>query len=135
MHTAAAALAQELGRAARPSELAAALDLSVDDVHEAIQVGFAYRNESLDTGNDDDGTGAPNDRLGSVDADLATVENRDALYPAISALPEREAAIVVMRVFGNMTQTQIAGKLGISQMHVSRLLGASLTRLRDALDD
>lgn len=131
--TAAAALAQQLGRSPRPSELATALDLTLEEVHEGLQVGFAYRSESLDTKTTDDGE--PLDRIGTLDGDLAMVENRDALYPAICALPEREAAIVIMRFFGNMTQTKIADRLGISQMHVSRLLAASLAMLRDTLED
>ncbi len=131
----AAQLAQDLGRSARPSELAAALELSVDDVLEGLQVGFAYRSESLDTGTDNDSGASPlDDYLGEVDRDLISVVDRNALYPAISALPEREASIVVMRFFGNMTQTKIADRLGISQMHVSRLLTAGLAMLRKALD-
>lgn len=132
----AAALGQELGRSPRPSELAVELDLSIEDVYEGLQVGYAYRSESLDDNpNDDGGAGPTNGHVGVMDDDLVTVENREALYPALSSLPEREASIVMMRFFGNMTQTQIADRIGVSQMHVSRLLAASLKMLRDELDD
>jgi RNA polymerase sigma-B factor len=129
-------LGQQLGRSPRPSELAAELDLPIEEVYEGLQVGYAYRSDSLDDNTNSDGTPGPIDsRLGVLDQDLVTVENREALFPALSALPEREAAIVVMRFFGNMTQTQIAERVGVSQMHVSRLLTASLNTLRDALGD
>ncbi len=135
INTTAAALAQQLGRSPRPSELAAVLGLSIDEVHEGLQVGFAYRSESLDTKTIEDGSpGRLDDQIGILDPELLTVENRDALYPAILSLPERDASIVIMRFFGNMTQTRIADRLGISQMHVSRLLAASLTVLRDTLE-
>jgi RNA polymerase sigma-B factor len=135
VNSAAAVLGQELGRSPRPSELAAELNLTVEEVYEALQVGFAYRSESLDDNANDDGGSGPSDgHLGVEDADLATVENREALYPALSRLPEREASIVMMRFFGSMTQTQIADKIGISQMHVSRLLAASLKTLRGEID-
>jgi RNA polymerase sigma-B factor len=127
-------LGQQLGRSPRPSELAAELNLPIEEVYEGLQVGYAYRSDSLD--DDSDGTPGPvAGRLGALDHDLITVENREALFPALSALPEREAAIVVMRFFGNMTQTQIAERIGVSQMHVSRLLTASLNKLREALTD
>ena len=128
----AAALGQELGRSPRPSELAAKLNLSIEDVYEGLQAGHAYRSESLDETGD---AGQQGGRVGFVDQDLIAVEGREALYPALSALPAREASIVMLRFFGNMTQTQIAERIGISQMHVSRLLAASLRKLRAALDD
>ena len=61
------------------------------------------------------------------------MENRTVLYPALATLPAREASILVMRFFGSMTQNQIAERVGCSQMHVSRLLAASLRQLRDRL--
>ncbi len=126
----AAKLGQELGRSPRPSELAAALDVTLAEVQEGLQAGYAYRNESLDE-TDDDNPG----RTSMIDRDLLTVENREALHPVLSKLPEREAAIVVMRFYGEMTQSQIAERMGLSQMHVSRLLSSSLAVLRAALAD
>lgn len=135
IHTAAEALGQRLGRSPRPSELATETDLSIEDVHAGLQAGYAYRSASLDgrpgAEPEDDGDGG----LGVDDHDLKTVEDREALYPALATLPEREASIVVLRFFGNMTQSQIAERVGISQMHVSRLLAASLAALRDELTD
>ena len=61
-------------------------------------------------------------------------ENREALRPLLEGLPERERTVLVLRFFDSMTQTQIAERVGISQMHVSRLLAKSLTRLRDELE-
>lgn len=130
-----ARLGQELGRSPRPSELAAELDLPVSEILEGLQVGFAYHSDSLDESADDDGQGKVTSQLGRIDSELGLVEDRAALYPALSRLPEREASIVVMRFFGNLTQTQIADRIGISQMHVSRLLAASLKTLRETLDE
>ena len=73
------------------------------------------------------------DRFGGPDANLEKVEYRHALRPLLDALPERERAILTMRFFGDMTQTQIAQRIGISQMHVSRILARTLKHLREAL--
>jgi RNA polymerase sigma-B factor len=69
-----------------------------------------------------------------VDAGLDRIEDRESLRPLLDALPERERMVLVLRFFESMTQTQIAERVGISQMHVSRLLAKSLTRLRDQLE-
>lgn len=65
---------------------------------------------------------------------LTRIENREVLRPLLEALPERERTVLVLRFFDSMTQTQIAERVGISQMHVSRLLAKSLARLRDQLE-
>ncbi len=133
---ASATLGQRLGRSPRPSELAAELDIPIEEVYEGLQVGYAYRGESLDEGIDDDGASVATDgRLGVTDPELGTVEDRETLLPALATLPQREAAIVMMRFFGHMTQTQIADRIGVSQMHVSRLLATSLSQLRDSIVD
>jgi RNA polymerase sigma-B factor len=112
------------------------LCIPVQQVYEGLQVGYAYRGESLDDGTDVDGAGTATDaRIGVTDRDLTAVEDRETLHPALARLPEREASIVMMRFFGNMTQTQIADRIGVSQMHVSRLLSASLARLRASIVD
>jgi RNA polymerase sigma-B factor len=131
---AAARLGQEHGRAPRPSELAAELDLPIEEIYEGLQVGYAYRSESLDKP-DHDGDGTLDDHLGLLDRELATVEHRQALQVALAKLPPREAAIVAMRFFGDMTQSQIGERIGVSQMQISRLLTASLKMLREALQD
>jgi RNA polymerase sigma-B factor len=132
-----AALSQELGRAPSSTEIAARLNVPVTDVVDGLQVRNAYRCLSLD---EPAGAGAKPGRvprfaaaMGSPDPGVALVENRESLSPLIDALSERERRIVLMRFFGDMTQSQIAREVGVSQMHVSRLLTATLARLRRAM--
>ncbi|HEV7899323.1 MAG TPA: RNA polymerase sigma factor SigF [Planosporangium sp.] len=127
-------LAQQLGHSPTVAELAAHLSVGEDDVIEAMESGHAYRALSLHApvAGDESGTELA-DMLGDLDPDLENVENREALRPLIAKLPQREQRIIVMRFFGNMTQSQIAGQLGISQMHVSRLLAHAMDVLRKGL--
>jgi RNA polymerase sigma-B factor len=125
-------LSQELGRAPRPSELAAHLGTSVDEVIEALHARTNQRADTLDATDSDTGL-APTERLGALDAALDLVEHRAALRPLLDRLPDRERTILVLRFFGERSQTQIAQELGISQMHVSRLLARTLTELRRQL--
>jgi RNA polymerase sigma-B factor len=122
-------LSQELGRAPRPSEIAARLDIPPEDVVEGLDAQQAYRSSSLDelvAGGDS----ALAETLGSVDAEMDKVEYRETLAPLLDELPERERTILLLRFFGNLTQTQIADRVGISQMHVSRLLAQTVAQLR-----
>lgn len=122
-------LSQELGRAPRPSELAARLGVGVDEVIDALAARANYQAAALDEV--DPQTGIPFvDRLGGLDSELEKLEDRHTLRPLLARLSDREAAIVIMRFFGEMSQTQIAEKVGLSQMHVSRLLTRSLQELR-----
>ena len=114
-------LSQELNRAPRPSEIAARLGISPEEVVEGLDAQQAYRSTSLA------------DTLGTADAELDKVEYRQTLAPLLDELPERERTILVLRFFGNMTQTQIADRVGISQMHVSRLLAQTVAGLRRKL--
>ncbi|MTD57341.1 SigB/SigF/SigG family RNA polymerase sigma factor [Amycolatopsis pithecellobii] len=129
-------LGQKLGRAPTPSELARALDVSIDEVSEGLQAGNAYYAVSVDrpTGDEGESTSLA-DTLGEDDTGLESVENHEALRPLLRELPERERRILMLRFFGNMTQTQIAERVGISQMHVSRLLAQTLQQLREKLID
>jgi RNA polymerase sigma-B factor len=133
--TATAELSQRLGRAPTATELASELGMDRDEVIEGLVAGSSYNTLSIDSGSgsDDDDARAIADTLGDVDAGLDQIENREALRPLLEALPERERTVLVLRFFESMTQTQIAERVGISQMHVSRLLAKSLTRLRDQL--
>ncbi|MEJ3651445.1 SigB/SigF/SigG family RNA polymerase sigma factor [Actinomycetes bacterium KLBMP 9759] len=134
VHAATDTLSHELGRAPRPSELAARLDLSVDEVLEALDAANAYRAGSLDTsvaGVD----AALGEIVGFADREMETVEFRHSLLPLLDRLPERERTIIVLRFFGEMTQTQIAHRVGLSQMHVSRLLAQTLDTLRRNLTE
>jgi RNA polymerase sigma-B factor len=126
-------LGQQLGRAPRPSELAADLGIPVEKVNEGLQAGFAYTADSLDEPGAD-GQSPTNAHLPEIDEGFGLVEDRAMLYPALARLPEREARIVALRFFENLTQSQIAERVGLSQMHVSRLLAASLTTLRDTFE-
>lgn len=128
-------LSQTLGRAPRPSELAAHLDCSTEEVLEGLEAANAYRSASLDEVlTDDESSGhTVADALGDADSALDQVEYREAVRPLLATLPERERTILLLRFFGNLTQTQIAEQVGISQMHVSRLLAQTLATLRDHL--
>jgi len=125
-------LTQQLDRSPSIREIAEHLKVDLDDVVEAINANSAYSTVSLDASYDPD---APSlgDRFGSVDEALEGVEYRESLRPLLLALPEREKDILVMRFFENRSQTEIARTLGISQMHVSRILTNTLTRLRAEL--
>ena len=122
-------LSHELGRAPRPSELAARLGVGVDEVIEALDARANYQAGALDAV--DAQTGTPLvDRLGGLDHELEKLEDRHTLRPLLARLPERERTIVMLRFFGEMTQTQIAHEMGVSQMQISRLLARSLRHLR-----
>jgi RNA polymerase sigma-B factor len=132
-----AELSQRLGRAPTASELAEELEMDRDEVIEGLVAGSSYNTLSIDSGGSGSGTeDAPAiaDTLGDVDTGLDQIENREALRPLLAALPERERTVLVLRFFESLTQTQIAERVGISQMHVSRLLAKSLARLRDQLE-
>jgi RNA polymerase sigma-B factor len=128
-------LSQDLGRAPKPSEIAQHLDVPVSDVLEGLEASEAYRSSSLDEMlSSEQGSATVGELVGEADAELNRVEFRQALRPVLAELAERERTIVMLRFFGNLTQTQIADKVGISQMHVSRLLSQTLDRLRERLD-
>ncbi|SFS32644.1 SigB/SigF/SigG family RNA polymerase sigma factor [Saccharopolyspora flava] len=130
-----ARLSQELGRAPTPSELAKHLGISTDDVYHGLEAGNAYRSASLDELLTDTDEIPLGDAIGTDDAELLEVENREMVRPLLEELPERERRILMMRFFRGMTQTQIADQVGISQMHVSRLLSRTLSWLRQRLED
>lgn len=127
-------LSQELGRAPTPSELATHIGISKDDVYKGLEAGNAYRSASLDELLTDTDEIPLGDAIGERDSELAEVENREAIRPLLDELDERERKILLMRFFRSMTQTQIAEQIGISQMHVSRLLARTLSWLRNRLE-
>jgi RNA polymerase sigma-B factor len=133
-----AELSQKSGRAPTVHELAEHLGISEDDVIEGLEGAQAYSTTSLDAhGGSDDGDESPSlvDRLGGDDLDLEAVEYRESLKPLLAALPSRERRILALRFFHGMTQSEIAAEVGISQMHVSRLLAKSLATLREGMTD
>ena len=130
-----AELSQKLGRAPTPSELAAELEMDRDEIVEGLVAGSSYNTLSIDgAGGGTEEAPAIADTLGDVDLSLDQIENRESLRPLLASLPERERQVLLLRFFESMTQTQIAERVGISQMHVSRLLAKSLARLRDQLE-
>jgi RNA polymerase sigma-B factor len=131
--SATAEISQRLGRAPTPSELAAELGLDRGEVVEALIAGSGYNTLSMDSAGGDDDTPPLTETLGSWDANLDRIENHEALRPLLDALPKRERTVIVLRFFESLTQSQIAERVGISQMHVSRLLARTLARLRDEL--
>jgi RNA polymerase sigma-B factor len=129
-------LTQRLGRSPTVADLAAHLEIGEEETIEALEAAGAYHSLSLDApAGGEDGSSTLVDLIGSEDADLAEVDARVALPPLLATLPAREQRILAMRFFGNLTQSQIAAELGISQMHVSRLITKALSTLRQALLD
>jgi RNA polymerase sigma-B factor len=127
-------LSQKLNRAPRVPEVAAELGVSDEEVLEAMEVGGAYRSSSLDAKPAEGHEATALDRrLGSADHGFDLAEHRVLLERVLADLPERERTIVELRFFHDMTQTEIAQHVGISQMHVSRLLTRTLVQLRERL--
>jgi RNA polymerase sigma-B factor len=133
-------LCQRLGRSPTVADLARYLGVTEEEIIEGLYSSQAYRALSLQAPASAGGSASGDDHdveLGDVigvwDTDLDLVEDRVALRPMLARLPVREQRIIAMRFFGNLTQSQIAAELGISQMHVSRLLSRALARLRACL--
>jgi RNA polymerase sigma-B factor len=120
------------GRAPTVAELGADLGLTDDEVVEAIEARHALTADTFDTAAQDDRHAG---RLGDDEPAFATIEDREALRPLLAQLPERERQIIALRFVDELSQAQIAERLGISQMHVSRLLASTLATLRAGLAD
>jgi RNA polymerase sigma-B factor len=134
IRTANAELTSALGRMPTTAEVAGHLGISEDDVNEARQVEMAFHTASLDSPlASEDGTGSLADLLGADDPELEQVVDMQAVWTHWSDLPEREQQLLLLRFYGNMTQSEIGQRLGISQMHVSRLLAEAISYLRERL--
>jgi RNA polymerase sigma-B factor len=134
--TATADLTQTLGRSPTARELAERVGCTVEEIVEGLESNNAYSTLSLDAGDDhEDSASRLLDTLGTDDATLEHVEIRESIKPLLDALEPREKKILLLRFFKNMTQTQIAEEIGVSQMHVSRLLTRTLSELRSSLED
>ena len=123
----------ELGREPTVAELAERLGVTPDDVTEAMEIGPAYVPLSLDqpiASGDGESSRSVSEQIGGADPELDRVEMRDVLDRAMEHLTPRERAIMAMRFYEQMSQSEIARRLGISQMHVSRLQRAALEQLR-----
>jgi RNA polymerase sigma-B factor len=125
-------LTQELGRSPTIAEIASKAAISEDEVLEATDVAQVYRVSSLGAPPTEDGESndAASGALSEIDSNLALVEERIEITRLLRVLPPRERSIVHMRFFEGRTQSEIASRLGISQMHVSRLLARSIEALR-----
>lgn len=130
-----AELTQKLGRSPTPRELGEAIGCSVEEIIEGMESSNAYSTLSLDASDSsDDGPPSLLDSLGVDDHNLEHVEIRESLKPLLEGLDPREKRILLLRFFKNMTQSQIADEIGVSQMHVSRLLTKTLKQLRVSLE-
>ena len=130
-------LAQTLGRAPTAGELSRVLDVPREEIIECLVAGDAYRLDSLDAPLGADGSGKPRlvaDAVGGIDPQIEHITNREAVRAIVDALPERERQVLHMRFFESMTQSQIAERIGVSQMQVSRILAHTLRCLRDQLE-
>ena len=130
-----AELTQKLGRSPTPRELAEAIGCTVEEIIEGMESSNAYSTLSLDASDSsDDGPPSMLDTLGVDDEGLEHVEIRESIKPLLEGLGAREKRILLLRFFKNMTQSQIAEEIGVSQMHVSRLLTKTLAQLRTSLE-
>ena len=124
-------LTQKLDRSPTPKEIAKHLGITVDDVAEALESNAAYSTVSLDVTSET--STSIGETFGALDEALEGVEYRESLKPLLAQMDDREKRILQMRFFDNLSQSQIATELGISQMHVSRILNKVLTHLREGL--
>jgi RNA polymerase sigma-B factor len=129
---ASAELVQKLGRSPTMDELAEKTGATVEAVIEATEAGSGYRTASLDAPSKSERGGV--EVVGEDEDGFEEVDNRALLLPALESLPEREQTILKLRFESGLTQSEIAARIGVSQMHVSRLLTASLRRLREEIE-
>lgn len=141
LHLAVSAVTEQLGHElSRPpmvEDVAAALDVSVDEVLEAMEAGSCYRTASLDTpsrAGDDEAAPMDGARLAAMDEDLLGADLRVTIRDAVAELPERERKVVYLRFYEGLSQSEIAGRIGVSQVHVSRILRSVLDRLEAELE-
>lgn len=131
-------LAQRLGRSPTLQEVSDESGVPFEDVVEAFELGRAYNPASLDAeiaeGDEEHGTSLM-DYLGDEDPELTRLEDRHTLEGALHSLPERQHEIVRLRYYEGLSQAEIARKLGISQMHVSRIQRDALRRLRELIEE
>lgn len=124
-------LTQELGRHPRLDELAERLEVGEEDVLEALEAGAAHRADSLDAPLGD-GERTASDKLGEGDVGFGRAEGRMIVEDLLAMLPERERTILELRFYDNLSQEEIAERIGVSQSYLSRLLRRTLLDLRAA---
>jgi RNA polymerase sigma-B factor len=136
MRTTAADLAQELGHAPGDTELATRLGVTPEDLDEARQAAEGFTALSLDAPVGDGADAAElGDLLGRDDAAIDQVTDMAAVERYWDELPEREQQVLILRFYGNHSQEEVAARIGLSQMHVSRLQARALAYLRDRIND
>ena len=129
-------LSQTLGRAPTATELAEHLAMDRQEIVDGLIASSAYATQSTDVPvRADDGQRALSERLGTVDVNIERVLDVETVRPLLAALPERERTVLVLRFFENMTQSQIAEQIGVSQMHVSRILTKAIAGIRQRMED
>jgi RNA polymerase sigma-B factor len=127
-------LSQQLDRPPTVAEIAESLGVAEEEAMEALELSDLYELPSLDRdmgSDEDDSSGVLADYIGREDAEIERFERRNRLSQALKALPERERQIIELRFFRNLSQTEVAKRMKISQMHVSRLQHRALSRLRE----
>jgi RNA polymerase sigma-B factor len=122
-------LSQEFGRSPTVEEIAARCEASPEEILDAMEAVQAYSTTSLDSPVGEEGA-APIEVLGGDDPSLEILEGWASVAPAVKELPERERRVLYLRFFRGLTQSEIAGEVGVSQMHVSRILSQTLAFLR-----
>jgi RNA polymerase sigma-B factor len=126
-------LSSDLGHSPSPQQVALKLRMPVEQVLEAMEAGAAYDTTSLDRprhSRDDKDSGTIADSVGGADERFGLVEDRATIGRGLKALPERERTILYLRFAEGLTQAEIAERVGISQMHVSRLIRRAIDRMR-----
>jgi RNA polymerase sigma-B factor len=128
-------MSRGLGRSPTPTEIAKDVDLPVEHVLEALEAAVAYEATSLDAprAGDPDGESYA-ESMGEEDDAYVQIEYLESIAPTMRALPERDRLVLKLRFEDDLTQSEIADQIGVSQMHVSRLIRRALTRLRTVAD-
>jgi RNA polymerase sigma-B factor len=128
-------LTQTLGRAPTAGQLAELLDMTREDIVDSLLAAEAYRVHSIDApvSSGDSAPRMVSDTVGEVDFEFDRITDQETVRPLLTALPERERTVLYLRFFESMTQSQIAERIGVSQMHVSRILEKTLRELREQL--
>ena len=127
-------LTQKIGRAPTIADLAASLDMPEEEVIEALTAGSSYRSASLDAPLGDEDDRSRKDALGEVDGKMVLAAEWSDLEDALQHLDERDIEILYLRFYEDLTQTEISERIGVSQMHVSRLIRNALATLRNRLE-
>jgi RNA polymerase sigma-B factor len=131
-------LSRDLGRSPTPAEIAASTDLTHEEVLEAMEAATAYDSVSLEaprTGSEDGEVDEFVNTLGDEDPGYELAEYTATLAPELQQLPERDRLVLHLRFVEDLTQSEIAQQIGVSQMHVSRLIRRALEKLRTGIGE